>query len=98
MSKDLYEEIVNLRTRGGRAALATIIAQKGATPRKDAAKMLVYEDGRQLGTIGGGSTEAEVCQEAMQVLSTGKPKLLSFELTDIDPEESALVCGGHMEV
>jgi xanthine dehydrogenase accessory factor len=98
MNKDLYEEIVEIRSRGGKAALATIVAQKGATPRKDAAKMLIYEDGRQLGSIGGGSTEAEVCREAMIVLSTGKPKLLGFDLTDIDPEESALVCGGHMDV
>ncbi len=98
MSKDLYEEIVQLRSKGFRAALATVIRHKGATPRKDSAKMLVYEDGRQLGTIGGGSMEAEVCREARQIMETGKPNLLIFDLTNIDPEESALVCGGSMEV
>jgi hypothetical protein len=58
MNRDLYEEIVDIRSRGGKASLATIVAQKGATPRRDAAKMLIYEDGHQLGSIGGGSTEA----------------------------------------
>ena len=95
---DLYEEIVALRPKGLRAALATIIVSKGATPRKDSAKMLVYEDGRRSGTIGGGFTEAEVRREALITLKTGKPKLLNFDLTGIDHEESALVCGGSMQV
>lgn len=98
MSGDLYEEIVELLSMGTRAALATVIARKGATPRKDSAKMLIYEDGGQSGTIGGGSMEAEVCREARAIMSAGKPKLMTFDLTNIDPEESALVCGGTMEV
>jgi xanthine dehydrogenase accessory factor len=98
MSKDLYEEIVELRSRGTRAALATIIAHKGATPRKDSSKMLLYEDGRQMGTIGGGSVEAEVRREAQSTMETAKSKLLTFDLTNIDPEESSLICGGSMEV
>jgi len=98
MVRDLYEELVALRSKGMRAALATIIVSKGATPRKDSSKMLVYEDGRRSGTIGGGFTEAEVCREALLTLKTGKPKLLSYDLTGIDHEESALVCGGSMQV
>ena len=98
MVRDLYQEIVEFRSKGLRAALATIIVTKGATPRKDSSKMLVYEDGRRSGTIGGGFTEAEVCREALVTLKTGKPKLLSFDLTGIDHEESALVCGGSMQV
>jgi xanthine dehydrogenase accessory factor len=81
-----------------RAALATIIATEGATPRKDSAKMLIYEDGRQSGTIGGGFTEAEVRREARRVLQTGKAKLLQYDLAGVDHEESALVCGGFMQV
>jgi xanthine dehydrogenase accessory factor len=98
MTKDLYTEIVALRAKGIPAALATIIVTKGATPRKDSAKMLIYQDGQRLGTIGGGFTQAEVCREALIALRTGKPKLLSFDLTGVDHEESALVCGGFMQV
>lgn len=98
MAPDLYEEIVAVRRRGERAALATIVVRKGSTPRRDAAKMLIYQDGRQLGTIGGGCTEAEVCREALTVMRAEKPRLLSFDLTETDPEESGLLCGGIMEV
>jgi xanthine dehydrogenase accessory factor len=98
MTRGIYEEIVELRARSCRAALATIIASKGQTPCKDSAKMLVRDDGSQLGSIGGGSVEADVCCKAMTVMTEGRPQLLSFDLSHIDPEESALVCGGHMDV
>ena len=94
---DIFEEIVALRSRGERAALATIIARRGSTPRRDAAKMLIYDDGRTSGTMGGGCTEAEVCNAALSVIRTGRPNLLSFDLTDDDAEESGLICGGTME-
>jgi xanthine dehydrogenase accessory factor len=95
---DVFEEIVGLRSRGERAALATIVARRGSTPRRDAAKMLIYDDGRTSGTIGGGCTEAEVCKAAREAIRTGRPSLLSFDLTDDDAEESGLICGGTMEV
>ncbi len=98
MSKDIYEEIVELRSKGIPSALATIIARQGATPRKDAAKMLIYADGRQMGTIGGGSVEADVCREARLIMKTGTPTLMTFDLKAVDPEERALICGGFMEV
>jgi xanthine dehydrogenase accessory factor len=98
MPIDIYKEIYELRLKGLRASVATIILSKGATPRKDSSKMLIYADGRRSGTIGGGFTENEVCREALLALTTGKPKLLSFDLTGVDHEESALVCGGSMQV
>jgi xanthine dehydrogenase accessory factor len=98
MPRDVYEQIVELRNCGRRAALATIIARKGSTPRRDAAKMLVYEDGSTSGTIGGGCTEAEVCRESASVIRSGKARVLRFDLTEDDAEESGLLCGGTMEV
>ena len=98
MPRDIYEQIVELRRAGRRAALATIVARRGSTPRKDAAKMLIFEDGRQLGSIGGGCIEAEVCREAQSVMRVERARLMSFDLTDDDAEDSGLICGGTMEV
>jgi xanthine dehydrogenase accessory factor len=98
MSTDIYEEIVSLRARGTRAALAIIIAHEGASPRKDAVKMLISEDGRQIGNVGGGLVEADVVRQAKEVIDTGKPGLLSFDLSGIDHDERALVCGGSMQI
>ena len=98
MAADIYEEIVSLRARGTRAALAIIIAHQGAAPRKDAARMLVYENGRLVGNIGGGAVETDVVRQAKEVIDTGKPRLLSFDLSGIDHDERALICGGSMQI
>ena len=98
MIKDIYEEIVALRSKGIPAALATIIRRKGATPRKDSAKMLIYADRSQLGTIGGGSIDADVCREAQLIMESGIPKLIAVNLKVADFEERTVICGGIMEI
>ena len=98
MAMDIYEEIVRLRARGMRAAMAVIIAHEGATPRKDSVKMLICEDGRQFGNIGGGSAENEVVMHAREVMDSGRPKIMTFDLSGIDHDERALVCGGSMQI
>ncbi len=98
MEPDIYEAIVEGRRRGERMALAAVIARRGSTPRKDPAKMLVFEDGRQIGTVGGGCMEAEVSRAALEAIRTQKPQLLRFDLTEDDLEETGLICGGTLEV
>lgn len=95
---DLYEEILRLRANGERAALATIISVQGSAPRKDSAKMLIKSDGTFLGSVGGGCVEAEVWQEARLVMENEQPKVLHFNLTEKDMEESGLICGGALDI
>lgn len=95
---DIYQEITRLRQEGRRAALATIVRRLGSTPRKDHAKMLVYEDGSTLGSVGGGCTEAEVWQKARSVITSGRSALVKYELTEDDAENEGLVCGGTVEI
>lgn len=60
--------------------------------------MIVYADGNQSGTLGGGCTEAEICREALAVIRSERPSLLHFDLTEDDADDSGLICGGTMEV
>ncbi|MBI4455928.1 MAG: XdhC family protein [Acidobacteria bacterium] len=94
---DMYEEIVAIRKRGEKAALATLVRRVGSTPRKDPAKMLIRQDGSFIGTVGGGCTEAEVWQAAQDVMAKGKPKMLRFTLNQQDAARDGLVCGGTVE-
>jgi xanthine dehydrogenase accessory factor len=98
MREDLYERIGALRAGGRRAVLAIVIAHRGASPRKDAAKMLLGEDGSRYGSVGGGLVEEEVCREAARLLESGKSRLMTFDLSGIDHDERALVCGGSMQI
>ena len=95
---DLYEEMVRLRRLGEPAALATIIRRTGSTPRKDAAKMLIRQDGTSIGSIGGGCVEAQVWETASEVMKTSRAQILEYQMTDDDLEEDGLVCGGLVEI
>jgi len=95
---DFYEEVLRIKAEGKRAAVATIIGTKGSTPREVGAKMLIHEDGKILGTIGGGCMEAEVWQEAMKAIKGNKPQTIHFDLTGRAAEESGMICGGVMDI
>lgn len=79
-------------------AVVTIVSTKGSVPRKEGAKMIVYPDGRILGSIGGGCSEGEVIITAWDVIKTGVCKIQHVDMTGQVAEEEGMVCGGIMEV
>ena len=95
---DVYEELVRERGEGRSCALATIVNAVGSIPSYETAKMLVREDGTIAGTIGGGVPEAEVIEEAKEVLASGKPKMVSFNLHGNPNLDTGMVCGGNLDV
>ena len=60
--------------------------------------MLVFADGRTVGTIGGGCYESDAIGRARDVIASGKPVLARYDLNDDFVQESGLICGGQMEV
>ncbi len=97
MELDIYEEVSRLKAEGKEAALVTLIASSGSTPRGEGAKMMVLADGTIKGTIGGGSVEREIVEVAKEVLRKGKPQRFKYELKKPD-EGVGMICGGDMEV
>jgi xanthine dehydrogenase accessory factor len=98
---EVYEQITQAQAAGKRLAVATIITTAGSTPQRTGAKLLVFEDGQMLGTVGGGCVEADVWTEARAALAENRPRLCRFTLRDdpeASPEEEGMVCGGEMEV
>ena len=85
--------------RGGRdVVVASIVRDRGSTPRKAGAKMLIDPSGAQLGTVGGGCGEAEVTSRAHRVLATGEPQRIEVSLLEEDGWESPSICGGVLDV
>src|SRR5262249_6712019 len=74
----------------------SLVETRGSTPQKAGAAMLVFPDGSQRGTLGGGCVEAEVKQRALRVLAEDgdKPELLTFCLDDDYGWDDGLICGG----
>ncbi len=96
--EDVFEEIVRLKRKGKKAVLSTVVSVGGSAPREEGAKMLVREDGTTLGSIGGGSTEAQIVQEATKVMDEGKAKLVHLDLTGEEAAEEGMICGGVMDI
>jgi xanthine/CO dehydrogenase XdhC/CoxF family maturation factor len=90
MSREIIKAIVDLYKEEGEAVLVTLCRTSGSTPRKAGAKMLVYPDGKTIGSVGGGVLECLAIQKAMELLQIkGSPILWEREPADED-----MVCGG----
>ncbi|MGX8716224.1 MAG: XdhC family protein, partial [Lachnospiraceae bacterium] len=79
--------------------LATIIKRAGSAPRAVGSKMLVRRDGSIVGTIGGGSAEADIMKYAARLLAEG---FCGTRVRHVDlacsAEEDGMVCGGVIDV
>ena len=75
-----------------------MVRSNGSTPQRAGAKMLVFPDGRIVGTIGGGCYENDAFWKAREALATGRSALVHYDLNDDFAEENGLVCGGQMDV
>ena len=98
MNHEVFAALGEALKAGEEVALVTIVSANGSTPQRVGAKMLVYADGRVVGTIGGGCYENESLWKAREVLKTRKACTMRYELADDFAAESGLICGGQMEV
>src|SRR5512145_1804873 len=98
MNQEVFSALNDALQRGDEVALVTIVSSTGSTPQRVGAKMLVYADGRVVGTIGGGCYENEALWKAREALKTRKATTARYELADDFAAESGLICGGQMEV
>ena len=98
MNHEVFAALGEALSRGEEAALVTIVSSNGSTPQRVGAKMLVFGDGRIVGTVGGGCYEHDAIGVAKQVLASRKARTVKYDLNDDFAEETGLVCGGQMEV
>ncbi len=76
------------------AAIATVVGVDGSAPRHVGSRMLIYEDGEIVGTIGGGAFEQRVIEVAVQAIQQSRPVRYEVHLT----RDLGMCCGGAMEV
>jgi xanthine dehydrogenase accessory factor len=93
----IYKAITELEEKNETGALCTVVRSQGSTPRHATSKMLVYPDGRIIGTVGGGELENRVIAEALRSIQDGTPRLLEYSMSDPQRGDPG-VCGGQVEV
>jgi len=95
---DVLCELTTAIERRQPVALATVIETKGASPAQVGFKLLVTMDGRKVGNIGGGALEQQVCQEALQAIAEGRPRMVHYALKEEGPDAIGVLCGGEATV
>ena len=98
MNQEVFAAVADALERGEPAALVTIVSAMGSTPQRVGAKMLVFADGRSVGTIGGGCYENDAFWKAREAITSRRPQLVHYELSDDFAQETGLICGGQMDV
>lgn len=79
---------------------ATVVRDSGSVPRRAGAKMLVYGDGRTLGTVGGGLFESLVVRDALTALDARQSvtQPYSFNPKGTNAQAFGAICGGRAEI
>lgn len=94
----ILTELDQILRTGKPACYTALVETRGSTPQKSGAAMLVFPDGSQVGTLGGGCVEAEVKRRALQLLDAGDADLLTFQLDSDYGWDDGLICGGRMKM
>ncbi len=95
----MFHQIHQALLDGRELAVATIIGDRGSTPRTSGSKMIVYRNGGISGTIGGGAVEGDVIQRAMGLFETRGAQIVSYDLSrKANLRRMDVICGGWMQI
>lgn len=94
--KDIYSKMEGLFEKNQFSVLATLIAKSGSSPRKVGTKILIMEDGSTLGSIGGGTLESRLLEQARKVFLWGAPMTFTYSAEDTETVEPDMQCGGRV--
>ena len=83
---------------GRRIALATVVETWGSAPRRTGSHLVIDSEGNFEGSVSGGCVEGAVIYEAIDIIDTGKGKMLEFGVADETAWEVGLSCGGRIRV
>ena len=75
-----------------------VLSTLGSAPALPGAMMLMTQDGRTFGTVGGGCSEGEAMSCAKRLMGTGASEVISVDLTNDVAEDEGMVCGGTMKI
>ncbi|MFF2730873.1 XdhC family protein [Streptomyces sp. NPDC058008] len=96
--RELLSQLRDWHTAGTPFALATVVAVRGSAPRAAGAAMAVTATGVVAGSVSGGCVESDVYEAATETLTTGRPLLRTYGISDDEAFGTGLTCGGTIDV
>ena len=95
---DILVEAERWKRAGLGVAIATVVETWGSAPRPVGSHLVIDGSGNFLGSVSGGCVEGAVVAEALEVIESGKAKLLEFGVADETAWKVGLSCGGKIAV
>lgn len=95
---DIPEIALGWHRAGRGAVLATVVETWGSAPRQAGSQLAIAGDGTFMGSVSGGCVEGAVVTEAVDALADGKPRMLTFGVSDDQAFAVGLACGGTIRV
>lgn len=96
---DQIPEIALEWHRAGRgAALATVVETWGSAPRQAGSQLVISGAGDIMGSVSGGCVEGAVVLEAMECISDGRARVLTYGVSDNEAFAVGLACGGTIRI
>ena len=77
---------------GKKVALVTVTETGGSSPASAGQMIAVLADGSTAGTVGGGASEYQIIQKALEAIKNGE-RIFKFSF---DHSEYGMICGGSM--
>ena len=96
--KEILDEIGRWQEAGEEVVVATVVATRRSAPRPVGTSLAVSESGRMCGSVSGGCVESDVFENAMEVMRSGEPRLVSYGISDDMAWSVGLPCGGEIDV
>ena len=95
---EVLDAVERWRAEGQRVALATVVGVENSAPRDPGAVMAVNERGDVAGSVSGGCVESAVYEEGQDAIATGRPRVVTYGISDEAAIAVGLTCGGTIHV
>jgi xanthine dehydrogenase accessory factor len=99
-TRSLVETFQSWSSQGEALVLVTVIETEGSTYSKAGRQLLMQADGTHAGLVSGGCLEGDLANHAQQVMASGVPALITYDMRD-DADDLwgiGLGCNGLMRL
>lgn len=96
--RQILSQILDWLAHDQHVAVATVTRVAGSAPRPVGSRLVLASDGAFGGSVSGGCVENAVILEAEKVLHDGRPRSLTFGISEEMSWEVGLACGGEIDV
>jgi xanthine dehydrogenase accessory factor len=94
----VVDKVAEWRNADKQVALATVVKVERSGPLGAGTLMAVSEDGQVVGSVSGGCVEPAVFEEALDTIESGRPRLLTYGISDDEAFGVGLTCGGIIHI